>query len=118
MKVIALVFLIMFTFSVKANSVTCNNTDSLNALIAINPVVKVSPKYPNKGTQKPIDGCAVITFSLDRDQPTSVPKKMKVEYATEKRFGKASKKALSKWLYINKHLPDSKRYYMVFRFDV
>ena len=117
-RITFLIFLLAVGAVANADNVGCDETSSLDATLADNPVVKVAPKYPNKGTQKFIPGCALLTFSLDRSAPTSTPKDIKVERATEKRFGKAAKSALSKWLYINKNIPESSRYYVVFHFEL
>ena len=113
-----IIILIAVSGRVYGGDIDCEDVSSLDAVHAGIPVVKIAPKYPIKGTQKLVPGCAVLTFSLDRSAPSSTPKKIRVEYSSEKRFGVSAKTAFSKWLYINKNVPVSKRYYMVFHFEV
>ena len=118
MRVLLSVLFLMLAQKGVTSELSCEDVSSLNAVDAGNPVVKVAPEYPNKGTRSPVPGCAVLTFSLDRSESASTPRSIKVEYETEKKFGKSAKKALSKWLYINKNVPDSDRYYVVFYFEL
>lgn len=118
MRALSLVLFLLLAGKGVAGDLSCEDVSSLNAVHADNPVVKVAPKYPNNGTQRFVPGCAVLTFSLDRSESSSTPKRIDVEYATEKRFGKSAKKALSKWLYFNKNVPDSDRYYIVIYFEL
>ncbi|MGD8177400.1 hypothetical protein [Marinimicrobium sp. ARAG 43.8] len=118
MRVLLVVLSLMMAGKGVASELSCEDVSSLNAIQADNPLVRVAPEYPNKGTQSPVPGCAVLTFSLDRSESASTPKSIEVEYETENRFGKAAKRALSKWLYLNKNVPESDRYYMVFHFEL
>lgn len=118
MRAFTLVLFFVLAGKGVAGELSCEDVSSLNAVHADNPVVKVAPRYPNKGTQRLVPGCAVLTFSLDRSESSSTPKSIEIKYATEKRFGKSAKNALSKWLYINKNVPESDRYYMVFHFEL
>ncbi|WP_157209810.1 hypothetical protein [Marinimicrobium agarilyticum] len=118
MRVLFLAFFLMLAGKGIASELSCEDVSTLSAVHAENPVVKVAPDYPNKGTQPPVSGCAVLTFSLDRSEPASTPKNIKIEHETGKVFGKSAKNALEKWLYINRNVPESDRYYIVFHFDL
>ncbi|GEA10361.1 hypothetical protein [Alteromonas sp. KUL49] len=117
------IFLILTALLLTTHSFAraCSDVSEFKTHTIGNPVLKVSPKYPDSLSSSMPSGCAIVEYRLI-EKPSSngkalIPADIVIIESSQNAFGLELQKAVEKWLFFTKTHPDYQSLVFIAKFD-